>query len=84
MAVDPLYSLDDIFEYLSKMNILLLLPELRAAEEAVHDSRGTGPCVHLLGKVLIFSLHLLALFNSGEIAAGSSSLNQSALSLFGQ
>lgn len=50
------------------MNILLLLPELRAAEEAVHDSR-TGPaCVHLLGKVLIFSLHLLALFNSGEIA----------------
>lgn len=66
------------------MNILLLLPELRAAEEAVHDSRGTGPFVHLLGKVLIFSLHLLALFNLGEIVVGSSSLNKSSLSLFSQ
>lgn len=38
MAVDPLCSLDDISEYLSKVNILLLLPELCAAEEAAHDS----------------------------------------------
>lgn len=84
MAVDPLYSLDDIFEYLSKVNVLLLLPELHAAEEAAHESRGTEPFVHLLCKVLIFSLHLLALFNLGEIAVGSSSLNKSSLSLFSQ
>ena len=46
--------------------------------------RGTGLFVRLLGKVLIFSLRLLALFSLGEIAVGSSSLNKSSLSLFSQ
>lgn len=63
-------------------NILLVLPKLYSAEETAHDSCVKGSFVTLLGKVLIFNLHLLALFNLGENAMWSSSPKNSSLSLF--
>lgn len=65
-------------------NILLLLPKLYTAEETAHDSCVKGSFVTLLGRVFIFNLHLLALFNLGENVVRSSSPKKIILGLFSQ
>lgn len=64
LSVDPLYSLHDIFEYLYE--VISSQGHLACVTKIIVCLKGSF--VIFLDKVLVFNLHVSALFNLGENA----------------